>query len=43
MPRKTRITNIFILGLGILANAATIIRLPYLRNYDTAKYQDDLL
>ncbi|KAF3003228.1 hypothetical protein E8E13_009926 [Curvularia kusanoi] len=43
MPRRTKISIIFILGLGILASIATIIRLPYLKYYDHAKYPNDLL
>lgn len=46
MPRHTKITIVFILGLGVLASIAsiaTIIRLPYLRYYDTAKYPNDFL
>lgn len=43
MPRRTKITIVFVLGLGILASIATIVRLPYLRYYDTAKYKTDFL
>lgn len=43
MPRRTKIAIVFMLGLGILASIATIIRLPYLRYYDTAKYPNDFL
>ncbi|KAF1923839.1 uncharacterized protein M421DRAFT_302964 [Didymella exigua CBS 183.55] len=43
MPRRTKITIVFILGLGILASIATIIRLPYLKYYNTAKYPKDFL
>lgn len=43
MPRRTKITIVFILGLGILASIATIVRLPYLRYYDTIKYPNNFL
>lgn len=43
MPRRTKITIVFILGLGVLASIATIIRLPYLRYYDTSKYPNDFI
>jgi hypothetical protein len=43
MPLPTKITVVFILGFGILASIATIIRLPSLRYYDTAKYPNEFL
>ncbi|KAJ8116626.1 hypothetical protein OPT61_g1990 [Boeremia exigua] len=43
MPRRRKISVICILGLGIFASLATIVRVPYLKYYNTAKYPNDFL
>ena len=43
MPRRRKLSVICILGLGILASIATLIRMPYLRYYDTDKYPHEFL
>ncbi|KAH6643223.1 hypothetical protein C7974DRAFT_119839 [Boeremia exigua] len=43
MPRARKISVICILALGILASITTIVRLPYLKYYNTAKYPNDLV
>lgn len=43
MPRRRKISVICILGLGVTASVATLVRMPYLKYYNTAKYPKDLL
>lgn len=43
MPRRRKISVICILSLGILASIATLIRMPYLKYYNTTKYPHNLL
>ncbi|ORY57767.1 uncharacterized protein BCR38DRAFT_353944 [Pseudomassariella vexata] len=42
MPRRTKLSVVCILGLGILVSVATIVRIPYLKYCDTVKYPNDL-
>ncbi|KAF5020881.1 hypothetical protein F66182_7083 [Fusarium sp. NRRL 66182] len=42
MNRRTKVSVIFILGLGIFASIATCVRMPYLKYYDTKKYPTEI-
>ncbi|KAF5002761.1 hypothetical protein FGRMN_159 [Fusarium graminum] len=42
MSRRRKFSVIAILGLGVSASAATCVRMPYLKYYDTVKYPNDI-
>lgn len=43
MSTRKKVSVIVILGLGVVASICTVIRLPYLKYYDTAKYPTETL
>lgn len=43
MSTRKKVSVIIILGLGVVASICTVIRLPYLKYYDTATYPTQTL
>ncbi|KAI0018203.1 hypothetical protein F4780DRAFT_752443 [Xylariomycetidae sp. FL0641] len=43
MPPRKKVAVVFVLGLGILASIATIVRMPLLKYYDVEAHPVDLL
>lgn len=43
MSLRKKVSVIVILGLGVVASICTVIRLPYLKYYDTAMYPTETL
>lgn len=42
MSQRKKVSVCAILGLGLFASIATVIRMPYLKHYDTAKYPTEI-
>ncbi|KAH0437136.1 integral membrane protein [Colletotrichum camelliae] len=42
MSQRKKVSVCAILGLGLFASIATVIRMPYLKYYDTAKYPTEI-
>lgn len=41
MPRRTKVSVIAVLGLGIFASIAALIRMPYYKYYEVTKYPNN--